>query len=793
MSVNYTPEQKNYKNYGGFGTFRMFVLENFPFIADEFDSMTYYQMLCKVVKYLKDTIENNKTIQENQSSVVESYNQLQNYVNSYLDNLDVQNEINLKLDNMAINGQLKEMLNKLYNELNKSVNLKISEQESNIAAINKKVISLTNNTPSFANSISEMNDTDKIYVNKENGHWYYYNGTAWEDCGTYQSMEVEYNSIKEEHLSNELKTEFFDDKSKYYKNKVVDRIVDIENNIGIEHKYPSLEFSIGRWITSKKNIDKTQTQWICSKILELKKGDTIIFPSNKYIAQLVYGEKNEGFLITNISPNITTGIIEIETDGLYALDLFKVITGDMTEEDVIYANNNIFVSQINTTKIDNITNVLKLKETTKKLELLKGRWTINNSVIDTTQTLWISTEKVYAEENSIIKFDGVQTSSQLITFDDSTGNVISTGNTSTEGQHIIKKSGYYALILFTNPVRTITDEIIEEINGSVELYTLKSEELESIKKGTEIINTNSIESQVSRLKPVMNEDNQEIKKDYIEEFKYPTSPIWGHEFLEHWYEKVYEGDGDNARVVLDGDSITAGYNSEGKDDSFVDMRGYAIKKIMKAGNYPMHKLTVINNGHGGRNSSEWVGDAEYGLSNWIAQYPNGFLDTAMQNNPDLLIIAWGMNDADKTHSMFTGLNTEQRLELFKNHMIEGLERIRGSKSINGRPAYNKSIKDLSIIICMPIVGGSEQQGRGNKLWNQYLREIIRPLCRQYGCAFADMTMRTYSHNEMGDKIWSTVTTDGKYGGIHPNKYSSAHTMSMLQDLIYPVCMWNIEI
>ena len=30
----------------------MFVLQNFPFISEDFDALTYYQMLCKVVGYL---------------------------------------------------------------------------------------------------------------------------------------------------------------------------------------------------------------------------------------------------------------------------------------------------------------------------------------------------------------------------------------------------------------------------------------------------------------------------------------------------------------------------------------------------------------------------------------------------------------------------------------------------------------------------------------------------------------------------------------------------------------------
>ena len=47
---------------------------------------------------------------------------------------------------------------------------------------------------------------------------------------------------------------------------------------------------------------------------------------------------------------------------------------------------------------------------------------------------------------------------------------------------------------------------------------------------------------------------------------------------------------------------------------------------------------------------------------------------------------------------------------------------------------------------------------------------------------------------MSIKTWSALNSDGvTYGPIHPNKYSMAQIMSQLQDLIYPVCMWNIDI
>lgn len=139
MSVNYTPDQKEYKEYKGFGTFKMFVLQNFPFIAEDFDALTYYQMLCKIVEYLKDVIENNKAIQDNQTGVLDAYNQLQSFVNNYFDNLDVQNEVNSKLDIMATDGTLANIINQdIYNDIHNRMNQLESDLNSNIENLNEE-------------------------------------------------------------------------------------------------------------------------------------------------------------------------------------------------------------------------------------------------------------------------------------------------------------------------------------------------------------------------------------------------------------------------------------------------------------------------------------------------------------------------------------------------------------------------------------------------------------------------------------------------------------------------------
>lgn len=50
-------------------------------------------------------------------------------------------------------------------------------------------------SPLVASSTSEMVDTDRIYVNTTDGHWYSYDGTNWFDGGVYQSTGIDENNI----------------------------------------------------------------------------------------------------------------------------------------------------------------------------------------------------------------------------------------------------------------------------------------------------------------------------------------------------------------------------------------------------------------------------------------------------------------------------------------------------------------------------------------------------------------------------------------------------------------------
>lgn len=91
------------------GLFTNYIYKAIPLAFDE--SMSYYETLCGLLSYLKDTVI--PTLNNNADAIIEVQTlmqNLQNYVDNYFDNLDVQNEINNKLDEMAQDGTLAEII-----------------------------------------------------------------------------------------------------------------------------------------------------------------------------------------------------------------------------------------------------------------------------------------------------------------------------------------------------------------------------------------------------------------------------------------------------------------------------------------------------------------------------------------------------------------------------------------------------------------------------------------------------------------------------------------------------------
>ncbi len=86
--------------------FRNWVLQNFPFLEDDFDALTDYELFCKMIEYMRKSLDK---INDYQNELNSFRSELDSYKN-YFDNLDVQEEINNKLDEMAESGELTDII-----------------------------------------------------------------------------------------------------------------------------------------------------------------------------------------------------------------------------------------------------------------------------------------------------------------------------------------------------------------------------------------------------------------------------------------------------------------------------------------------------------------------------------------------------------------------------------------------------------------------------------------------------------------------------------------------------------
>lgn len=97
------------------------VIQNFPFIEEDFDALTNYELISKVVEFLNKVISSQNEVINVSNELQVAFQQLQNYIENYFDNLDLQEEVNHKLDEMVEDGTLTELISTyLYTKLFKA-------------------------------------------------------------------------------------------------------------------------------------------------------------------------------------------------------------------------------------------------------------------------------------------------------------------------------------------------------------------------------------------------------------------------------------------------------------------------------------------------------------------------------------------------------------------------------------------------------------------------------------------------------------------------------------------------
>lgn len=120
MAQNFDPPIAEYKKIGNF---KFWCQKTLPLVYD--DSLSYYEVLCKVVDYVNALIDNDETTQTNVGNFILAFEDLRGYVTDYFTNLDVQEEINHKLDVMAEDGTLDRLIQPLFDTYKEQIDLQV--------------------------------------------------------------------------------------------------------------------------------------------------------------------------------------------------------------------------------------------------------------------------------------------------------------------------------------------------------------------------------------------------------------------------------------------------------------------------------------------------------------------------------------------------------------------------------------------------------------------------------------------------------------------------------------------
>ena len=93
----------NFKNRKNLMGFRNFCIQEFPFLSSDFDSMTTYELLCKVVHYLNKLGVISRDL-------IEAVEQIDNKVDDFINNLDLQAAINNFMTELIASGEFGDLL-----------------------------------------------------------------------------------------------------------------------------------------------------------------------------------------------------------------------------------------------------------------------------------------------------------------------------------------------------------------------------------------------------------------------------------------------------------------------------------------------------------------------------------------------------------------------------------------------------------------------------------------------------------------------------------------------------------
>lgn len=228
----------------------------------------------------------------------------------------------------------------------------------------------------------------------------------------------------------------------------------------------------------------------------------------------------------------------------------------------------------------------------------------------------------------------------------------------------------------------------------------------------------------------------EMQNSYVDAYQ----RITGQENLAAWFKSLLQPTRAPI-IVLSGDSTTEGVGVSNPYKLDILLK----KGLRSRGLQTAYGTDVRNKGHSGETAAQWA-----------ATYVNLDID----DDPDLYIVRWGINDV-------------KDVDDFAANLRSGLATYR----------LAKPFETSSVLLMMPNSTYDIPNNRDAK-WYEQLRDVYVQAARDFKCAFFD----TYAATQ-NSKFLANILMDDPYGdgrGIHPNDLLNSIIAGYMLDTIAPV-------
>lgn len=154
LEANFNP---TILGYSPTGSFKFWCQKVLPLVYD--NSLSYYELLCKVVHYLNEVIKNSDNMNQNIQNLYDAFMQLQEYVNEYLSDLNVQGYVDHKLDEMVEDGTITRLIEPYLEDAMEDINQAIVDQNSALEdAIEEQNSTIENALGDVQNVVNSFDD-----------------------------------------------------------------------------------------------------------------------------------------------------------------------------------------------------------------------------------------------------------------------------------------------------------------------------------------------------------------------------------------------------------------------------------------------------------------------------------------------------------------------------------------------------------------------------------------------------------------------------------------------------------